>query len=113
MTLVPHSGTAVPPQKKDTTMLRMRKPITLAATLGAASALALTDPTLSDGERALLGRRPAGEVSNLRLTESQGPAGADRALLGQLASGNEAATSSPTIRVRSHNVGGASALLGQ
>jgi len=114
MTLVPRSGTAVPPQKKDTTMLRMRKPITLGATLGAISALALTDPTLSDGERALLGRRPAGEVSNLRLTESEGPASADRALLGgQLASGNEAATSSPTIRVRSHNVGGASALLGR
>ena len=94
-------------------MLRMLKPITLAATLGAISALTLTDPTLSDGERALLGRRPAGEVSNLRLTASEAPAGADRALLGQLTSGNEAATPSSPIRVRSAQVGAASALLGQ
>ena len=94
-------------------MVRVLKPITLAAILGAISVLTLTDPTLPNGERALLGRRPTGEVSNLRLTASEGPAGADRALLGHLASGDEAATSSPTIQVRSPNVGGASALLGQ
>ena len=94
-------------------MRRLLKPITLALTLGAISTLTLTDPTLSDGERALLGRRVAGEASNLRLTASQSPASADRALLGHLPAGNDAANSAPTIRVRSLSASGASALLGQ
>jgi hypothetical protein len=93
-------------------MLRRLKPITLTVTLGAISALTLTDPPLSDGERALLGRRSAGEVSNLRLAPSEAPVGADRALLGRRASAEQGGTSSPTIRVRSPKIAGASALLG-
>ncbi len=94
-------------------MHRAISPIAVAATLAAISAVTLTDPTLPDGEAALLGRRPAGVVSPLRLAPSEGPVGADRALLGQLASTNEASAASAIIHLRSRKGDGASALLGQ